>query len=204
MNIENNSDKDCQTHLSRGFSSVASSIYRDNTLTYSTLLKLLDERKRLGSQSIILNEPNNTAPNKQNNQSIINGEIDSSIKPQDINKLDFISIIQRTCEIFIRVITAKIDPKSPDFDLDSLICGLTSLTRFHGFKKLVSQTSKIIETRTFKNLKIFDNSNVITDLEQLNYDINRQNTEEKIASKKKAFELGLRIKMYDKIILTEY
>jgi len=117
--------------------------------------------------------------------------------------------IQRVNEIFIRIITVRIDPDKTDFNIDTIVHKMVFVPKYSAFKRLAEQTASVIEARTTNN------PNEIKNLRHKNFHSTalifkddhpeiigheHEDDTKKMIAKQATFDEGLRIIMYDKII----
>lgn len=142
--------------------SIAHTIFKENKITYDTFLNLLSDtrirkystnsKKRTNAKQDLLNEivqDTTIEDNKDSDIQRINDKVDKC-KIQ-YPPLPFMTYIQRSNELFIRVVTALMNPTHPEFNMEKMINSQLSLSKYKGFKRLASQTADIIENRSIKS-----------------------------------------------------
>ena len=205
MHDDGEEKAEVQSTVSSKSFSIANSIFKENKLTYDTFLGLLsdptkDDTKQTHAKP--QHRPKKLAKNDSSMQ-------EEKPKKQNFMNLTFNEKVERINDIFIRIITARISPVNPDFDIETLVHTMVETSKYQAFKRLAAQTGDVIESRTTHQpellaklaqkgpgvnhemfvFKCGQNNKIIVDESNGNSEL-AQNL----------FDNGLRIMMYDKII----
>lgn len=214
LNMHQDSSKplDAQSTVSSKSFSIASSIFKENKLTYDTFLELLKDpnpsklNKQAEKEKIGFKKHKGTKGEKQMDiEEPVKAKKDTTDK--DWDKMDFMTKIENINEILIRILTARINPSNPDFNIKTLVVSMTDTTKYNAFKRLAGQTAQVIEARTthqpeiLKSLRLFNYPGAfIFKSNPSNVEVIVDQPDKKSELAENLFNNGLRIIMYDKII----